>query len=175
MIAVAHLVVKDVRRREVAMQKTALMEPGGKAGKAVRDVALILHRSLAEAVQAVAVAGEQADVIGRGVPQAVAVTHQGHGLRTFKAALAQHHGTQERLLALRRFVNQLLYLAPEGGLGKTLHTERQALHLQRADGVATGMDFAALALKVLFQMRHVAAQMFIFGVKQDFHGILRSD
>ena len=147
-VARSDAVVEDVGRREVAVEKSPLVEARGEACEGFSDLALLVGRGFGERGHGVAVLRQEAHVVDRGAPEAVAVADERHRLGTLESPLAQEHGADECLLSLRRLVDHLLELAPERGARKALHAEREPSHLEGADGVAPGMDFAAFAVEV---------------------------
>ena len=173
MIAAVYLVEKDVAGREVAMEETLLVKSGGKAGKLARHLFALFVGEHHHLGQTVAIVGMKADEIGRGLGPTRGIFDKGDWLGTFKTTLTQRERLVVGFLAFRGFEGLDGQATAQGQLAVAFHTEGETVHLKGAHHVAVAEDFSSFTFKMLVDVRQIVAQMLVFGIEYDFHGIER--
>jgi len=91
-----------------------------------------------------------------------------HRFRAFKTALFEEERFDVGILGLRRLVETCGQSVGERHLAVALHHERQSLHFQGTEEVASAVQFASVG-EMLVDVFEIFAQMLVFGIENDTH------
>lgn len=158
MVFPINLVIEDVARTEVTVEKTSAVQACGKMGEGLYEDVPFFFLHPEGILNVVLVLGQQADEIVGGTEQPFPELDVRDGFRTFYSPFSQCERLEIGLLSFAGLINVLREIASERGGRIAFYAKGESVDLNGLQDISVTENLFALLLEMLFQVGEVFAQ-----------------